>query len=68
MLFRSVSQSRYYVYNQDIAYNIYSNNTIIGNDSNKTNVNIKDDLTFGGNVVVNDNSTLNVSNYDAQFS
>ena len=56
------------VYNQDIAYNIYSNNTIIGNDSNKTNVNIKDDLTFGGNVVVNDNSTLNVSNYDVSIT
>ena len=52
------------IYNQDIDKNIYALNTHIGNGSNETILNIKDDLTFGGNLDLRSNSTLNISDYD----
>ncbi|MDY3200229.1 MAG: hypothetical protein RBQ84_04675, partial [Arcobacter sp.] len=55
-------------YTQDLGYNIYSLDTTIGNNLNKTTVNIKDDIAFGGNLTLNDNSTLNVSNNDISIA
>ncbi|MGE4462578.1 MAG: autotransporter domain-containing protein, partial [Arcobacter sp.] len=55
-------------YTQDLGYNIYSLDTTIGNNLNKTTVNIKDDIAFGGNLTLNDNSTLNISNNDISIA
>ena len=52
------------IYNQDIDKNIYALNTYIGNGSNKTTLNIKEDITFGGNLNLRKDSVLNVSDYN----
>ena len=51
-------------YTQDINKNIYVQNSYIGNGSNKTNVNITKDITFGGNLDLRNNSSLNVGDFD----
>ncbi len=55
-------------YNQDIDKNIYAVNTILGNGLNKTTVNIKDDMTFGGNLELKSGSTLDVNDKDVIVS
>ncbi|RXI42733.1 hypothetical protein CP963_01580 [Arcobacter cloacae] len=52
------------IYNQDIDKNVYALNTYIGNGSNKTTLNIKEDITFGGNLNLRKDSVLNVSDYN----
>ncbi|QKE25672.1 autotransporter domain-containing protein [Arcobacter aquimarinus] len=52
------------IYNQDIDKNVYALNTTIGNSSNKTTLNIKEDITFGGNLNLRKDSVLNVSDYN----
>ena len=51
-------------YEQNINKNIYAYDTSIGNGTNKTTANIVGDITFGGNLNINSNSMLNVSDYD----
>ena len=51
-------------YNQNINKNIYAQNTYIGNGSNKTNANITEDITFGGNLDLRSNSSINVNDFD----
>ncbi|MEZ4694460.1 MAG: hypothetical protein R2837_10860, partial [Aliarcobacter sp.] len=51
-------------YTQSVNKNVYAYDTSIGNGINNSNLNIGDDITFGGNLNVNSNSVLNVSNYD----
>ncbi|MCB9096680.1 MAG: autotransporter domain-containing protein [Arcobacter sp.] len=52
------------IYNQDIDKNVYALNTTVGNSSNKTTLNIKEDITFGGNLNLRKDSVLNVSDYN----
>ena len=52
------------IYNQDIDKNVYALNTYIGNGSNKTTLNIKEDITFGGNLNLRKDSVLDVSDYN----
>ncbi len=51
-------------YTQTINKNIYAQNTYIGNSSNSVTVNVSDDIIFGGNLDLRDNTTLNVSDND----
>ncbi|RWS50424.1 hypothetical protein CKA56_02525 [Arcobacter venerupis] len=51
-------------YTQTINKNIYAQNTYIGNGSNSVTVNVSDDIIFGGNLDLKDNTTLNVSDND----
>ncbi|MDD2896751.1 MAG: autotransporter domain-containing protein [Aliarcobacter sp.] len=51
-------------YVMDLSKNIYAQNTYIGNSLNNTSINITDNITFGGNLEVKNNSILNVSDYD----
>jgi len=51
-------------YVMDLSKNIYAQNTYIGNSSNNTTVNITDNITFGGNLDIRNNSILNVSDFD----
>ncbi len=51
-------------YTQDINKNIYAQDVNIGNNLNKTTVNITKDTTFNGNLNLRSNSILNVDDYD----
>lgn len=53
-------------FTQDIEYNVYADKTVIGNTdgTNQVVANIKDNVTFGGDLIVKNGSTLNVSDKD----
>ena len=47
-------------YTQSLGNNIYAVNTTIGNGTNNNTINFDKGITFGGNLDVKDNSTLNI--------
>ncbi|WP_257119359.1 autotransporter domain-containing protein, partial [Aliarcobacter faecis] len=45
---------------QELGYNVYAKNTIIGNGNNKVTLDFIDDITFAGNLTITKDATLNI--------
>jgi outer membrane autotransporter protein len=51
-------------YTQNLDKNIYAQNTYIGNGTNNTILEMKDDIIFGGSLTVRANSALDINTHD----